>query len=1060
MRVKGWRINGFGHFSDYEVNNLGDGITVFLGPNEAGKSTLLAFIRGVLFGFPSGNTSEAKYPPLGNVAHGGQLLLQADGVDFSVERFAGKRKAARITLSDGTEKQEEWLRAVLGHSDAKVFKSVFAFGLGELRSFETIVGQGVDEKIFLSAFTGAGPSPSDLVSKLEQEMKELFKPMGESRVGALLREHENASERLAAARSEAIRHAGLVREEETSSERIAETEQQLSALRARLSRLKLFLEQWEFWSQHCQRIERISSLEKIESFPADASERLATSLERLRGTEQRVREIGVELESKVRQFEGLKAQLDDRLAEQQQHVLDRCSSITEYQAWVSKLPELAAKEEAARIKVMAKLEEIGLSDLDSEGDAIDVSLLRKEELRSFETSMAENRLALSGAEVALSAAHKEKEKKAREVGHLLHELDGIDKIDQAELKRQEDTLTFLRIKQEELAKLEAELKGLQIVIADRESDSQAEPDASAGQSSNISTSIALALLFVVLAGTALWQLLSGNTPLFAVLILLALIVSALAAAQLWSSRHGQKQVPPAVSRREETLGRHKQNAVSLTNRIAQLKSEMAAKASEAGLKQGSSTLEIEAQRMSLHDRRRSLERYQDIETALKRARALLEEAEAEEGRADGRLKEIQGSLARNEAQWSEWKARAGMPGSLTPQGVLDLFKGLELARTFTQEHDELVQAIQLHEKWIREWEHDVRGLIESCGRTWSSGIRGEYAISELKQLQRDCKAEQENRNAAATAGTRISELESLLWVARQELEAARGEQAKLFEQAGVSSEIAFRQRQAIYDERQALRKKIDDYDAVLNARIGLGPEANEILGELAHGYLSDWENEQMALELQLKALGEKRDSFLKAQEQARATRIAIENAADVAACQEEVNALEQEIRGLIREWRELALAKCAVEQTLDRFTRNRQPEVLKYASSVFNIVTDGHYERIISDENGKSLSVLGTKDEKKRPEELSRGTAEQLYIALRLGLASEMASQSAHLPIVMDDVFVNFDPERARRMASAIAEFSQEHQVLIFTCHPQTAKLMQDVCGEVQVIEMTRYALT
>jgi uncharacterized protein YhaN len=188
--------------------------------------------------------------------------------------------------------------------------------------------------------------------------------------------------------------------------------------------------------------------------------------------------------------------------------------------------------------------------------------------------------------------------------------------------------------------------------------------------------------------------------------------------------------------------------------------------------------------------------------------------------------------------------------------------------------------------------------------------------------------------------------------------------------------------------------------------------------------------------------------------------MAIENAADVVACQAEVNALEQEIRELITKWRDLALAKCAVEQTLDRFTRNRQPEVLKYASSVLSIITDGHYERIISDEDGKSLSVLGTKDEKKRPEELSRGTAEQLYIALRLGLASEMASQSAHLPIVMDDVFVNFDPERARRMASAIAEFSKEHQVLIFTCHPQTAKLLQDVCREVQVREMTRYALT
>jgi uncharacterized protein YhaN len=444
---------------------------------------------------------------------------------------------------------------------------------------------------------------------------------------------------------------------------------------------------------------------------------------------------------------------------------------------------------------------------------------------------------------------------------------------------------------------------------------------------------------------------------------------------------------------------------------------------------------------------------------LKRARAQFEEAEAEVVRADRRLKEIQDCSARNEAQWSEWKTRAGLPGSLTPQGVMDLFKGLELARTFTQEHDELVQAIQLHEKWIREWEHDVRSLLASCGRM-HPGVRGEYAISELKQLQRDCTTEHENRKVAATVSTRISELESVLWVARQELEAARGEQAKLFDEAGVSNEIEFRQKQAIYDERQALRKEIDDYEAVLNARIGLGQEAEETRSELARGSLSDWENEKTVLEQELKVVGEQRDSFLKAQEQARATRVAVENAADVATCQAEVNALEQEIQGLIGKWRELALAKYAVEQTLDRFTRNRQPEVLKYASSVFGIVTDGHYDRIISDEEGKTLSVLGKTNEKKRPEELSRGTAEQLYIALRLGLASEMANQSARLPIVMDDVFVNFDPERALGMASAVAEFAKEHQVLIFTCHPQTAELMRSVCEGIQVRKMARYAMT
>ena len=48
-------------------------------------------------------------------------------------------------------------------------------------------------------------------------------------------------------------------------------------------------------------------------------------------------------------------------------------------------------------------------------------------------------------------------------------------------------------------------------------------------------------------------------------------------------------------------------------------------------------------------------------------------------------------------------------------------------------------------------------------------------------------------------------------------------------------------------------------------------------------------------------------------------------------------------------------------------------------------------------------------------DELSRGTGEQLYLALRFGLIEEFAGQAEPLPVVMDDILVNFDVERARR---------------------------------------------
>jgi uncharacterized protein YhaN len=75
-------------------------------------------------------------------------------------------------------------------------------------------------------------------------------------------------------------------------------------------------------------------------------------------------------------------------------------------------------------------------------------------------------------------------------------------------------------------------------------------------------------------------------------------------------------------------------------------------------------------------------------------------------------------------------------------------------------------------------------------------------------------------------------------------------------------------------------------------------------------------------------------------------------------------------------------------------------------------------------------------------DELSRGTSEQLYLALRFGLIEEFARHGEPLPVVMDDILVNFDADRAARAASAIRDLASRHQVLYFTCHRWTAELL------------------
>ena len=124
------------------------------------------------------------------------------------------------------------------------------------------------------------------------------------------------------------------------------------------------------------------------------------------------------------------------------------------------------------------------------------------------------------------------------------------------------------------------------------------------------------------------------------------------------------------------------------------------------------------------------------------------------------------------------------------------------------------------------------------------------------------------------------------------------------------------------------------------------------------------------------------------------------------------------------------------------------------AAGFFRLITGGRYEKIIAPIGEDTIEVVSREGRTKRPEQLSRGTAEQLYLALRFGYITNFTAGGETLPVVMDEILVNFDKTRAAQAASAILALAQTHQVVYFTCHPETAALFQGLKEDIGVYEM------
>jgi uncharacterized protein YhaN len=141
VRIADCQVDGFGVWNDLRLVELADNLTVFYGPNEAGKTTLMQFLRGVLYGFATPRRQsylEAARGP----ARGGMLHLTSPGGEFFLSRHGrrGGPVEGEVSLStpEGIRPGAHLLASLLGDVDEQTFTNVFAVGLREMQELGTL----------------------------------------------------------------------------------------------------------------------------------------------------------------------------------------------------------------------------------------------------------------------------------------------------------------------------------------------------------------------------------------------------------------------------------------------------------------------------------------------------------------------------------------------------------------------------------------------------------------------------------------------------------------------------------------------------------------------------------------------------------------------------------------------------------------------------------------------------------------------------------------------------------------------------------------------------------
>lgn len=281
--------------------------------------------------------------------------------------------------------------------------------------------------------------------------------------------------------------------------------------------------------------------------------------------------------------------------------------------------------------------------------------------------------------------------------------------------------------------------------------------------------------------------------------------------------------------------------------------------------------------------------------------------------------------------------------------------------------------------------------------------------------------------------------------------------------------IANRLREALGDARSAAsrRDEIARAIAALDERIVAEAErgeraAGEVLEVLARFGLAEGGSHEDLRVLKANAEREQQEAVA-AYDELAGTRHQLEGRLESGARERKMGELHLTEAGLAERLAEavdrylvLAVASRLLAVAQERYQRERQPEVVRAASRHFATMTSGRYTSLAVPLGEGRIEVFDTRSASRTTEVLSRGTAEQLYLAVRLGLIAQLGDVGAGLPVLMDDVLVNFDPDRRRGAAEAIAELATARQVIFFTCHPETADLLAEVAPGAVRLELAR----
>lgn len=1026
MKITEMNVDGFGVWKDLSIVEFPESLTVFYGRNEAGKTTLMQFLRSVLYGFSKDRRTRYCPPVYGGLAGGSLKIDNGTGL-LKIQRFMDPVRThsasgdLALTEPNGDVHGPAHLALLLGGVDELTFNNVFAVGLREIQELGSLNSTDAAEQLYNLTSGFDRVSLVDVMKKLNSSREDLWNPGSgvPSRVGDLFtrqkrlaREIDDLSSRgrfwtkLAARSNEIEEDLVEIKAETVDKERISRIVEMAIQVRDR-------------W--HSRRLidEQISSFGKL-------PDRRELSVSRLDETNRRI----ADYKGRITQVEKQRRDIAERAKALPLNRLlwtnsSRIEALQEHSPWISALQRQIGDMENAvsrlQREVGGQVDGIGHQLNAKKRDEIpELSAQTLESLRTPARQIKDVKANLAEAETAYEENKCELAEAESSLETELHRRGCQNLDDSLDISGRMVNRLRKRVQLEDkLNKFQKDRKRME-----RDLDAVVREQLLPIEKLVLIGAMCVLGIFFAVGGTLFQFSFLGNSPLIGILVGSV----CLGIAYVTKSQYDQI-AKEALDDCQTQLELVKQQIRRAKEERDEIDKEL-----PNDLAHHESKLEDAEQELS------KLEDILPLETRTKNAKVECEESKRN-------LADAEEELLNAQKKWRSKLRSMGLPENLAPIHVKELLDRTERITGFNLKIQDRQSELSQKKRDLRTLEDRIKKLVLEVEITPVS----EDPLERLQQLDEELAKQRSLMDQRKALASEYRSLRKNLLKRKRELEKLKGSRHRMFSRIGAETEDAYRDFALKHEQVEKLLHNRESICDQISAALGSKFSEKEVAEELdAYGGSSletRWESMQAQLEEYASRQSWLNQQLGEVQQEMR--NLAEDRRLDEARL--EMETVNSQIRDSIGQWQVTATTCLLLESIREIYEADRQPETLKEASEFLFQISGGQYTRIWTKLSENVLLVDNADGESLPVEVLSRGTRECVYLGLRLALVTAYSKRGAVLPLVLDDVLVNFDADRAREAAAALKSFAERgFQLMMFTCHDHIRDLFQELDCDVR----------